>query len=104
MIKVTNRKEFTKCCKLMNSVDKESRLLGWGLIQDCMEVPKNLYIRILTPHFINKYKFMEYMQERLSCKPKFIKPGIMLYDLVFKGKYKYRYQSATLFIKDDQSN
>lgn len=104
MIKVTNRKEFSKCCELMNSIDKESRLLGWSLIQDCIEVPENLYIRVLTPHFINEYEFMKYIQERLLYKPKVIKQGIMLYDLVFKGRYKYHTQLATLFIKDDQSN
>ena len=104
MIRIINQEEFKKCCELMNSVDKESRLLGWSLIQDCMKVPENLYIRVLTPNFIDEYEFMKYMQERLSCKPKFIKQGIMLYDLVFKGKYKYHYQFATLFIKNDQSN
>lgn len=104
MIKVTNRKEFIKCCKLMNSIDEESRLLGWSLIQDCMEVPENLYIRVLTPSFINEYEFMKYMQERLLYEPKFIKQGIMLYDLVLKGKYKYHTQIARLFIKNDKSN
>lgn len=104
MIKVTNKEEFSKCCELMNSIDKESRLLGWSLIQNCMEVPKNLYLRVLTPHFIDKYEFITYMQERLSIKPEFIKQGILLYDLIFKGKYKYSYLSATLFIKDDKSN
>lgn len=104
MIKVTNRKEFIKCCKLMDSIDKESRLLGWSLIQDCMEVPENLYIRVITPHFIIEYEFMEYMQERLSYEPKFIKQGNMLYNLVFTGKYKYHTQIATLFTKDDKNN
>lgn len=88
----------------MNSIDKESRLLGWGLIQDCMEVPENLYMRVVTSNFIEEYEFMKYMQERLSIPPKFIKQGILLYDLVFKGKYKYHSQLAILFIKDDQSN
>ena len=103
MIKVINRKEFIKCCKLMNSIDKESRLLGWSLIHDCMEVPKNLYMRVTTICFIDNYEFMHYMQKRLLVKSD-IKPGILLYDLVFKGKYKYYSQLATLFIKDDQSN
>lgn len=87
----------------MNSVDNESCLLGWSLIQDCMEIPKNLCIRVLTPGFINNYEFMYYMQKRLLVKSN-IKPGILLYDLIFKGKYKYHNQLATLFIKDDQSN
>ena len=104
MIRITNQEEFKKCCELMNSIDKESRLLGWSLIQDCMEVPENLYIRVLTPHFINEHEFMKYIQERLLYNSKFIKHGIMLYDLVFKGKYKYYDQLATLFIKDDKSN
>lgn len=100
MIKVTNKEEFSKCCELMNSIDKESRLLGWSLIQNCMEVPKNLYLRVLTPDFINYYEFMNYMQERLLIKSD-IKPGILLYDLVFKRKYRYHDQLAILFIKDD---
>lgn len=104
MIKVTNRKEFTKCCELMNSIDKESRLLGWSLIQDCMEVPKNLYLRVITPDFIYDYEFMDYIQKRLLFGSTIIKSGILLYDLIFKGKYKYRSQLATLFIKDDKSN
>jgi hypothetical protein len=87
----------------MNSIDKESRLLGWGLIQDCMEVPENLYIRLVAPNTIKEYKFMNYMQQRLSFKS-FIKYGVLLYDLVFKGKYKYYDQLATLCIKNDQSN
>lgn len=87
----------------MNSIDKESRLLGWSLIQDCMEVPENLYIRVLTPGFIHNYEFIYYMQERLLVVSD-IKPGILLYDLIFKGKYKYHNQLATLFIENDQSN
>jgi hypothetical protein len=103
MIRITNQEEFEKCCELINSIDKESRLLGWSLIQDCMKVPENLYIRVTTPDFINNYEFMYYMQKRLLVKSN-IKPGILLYDLIFKGKYKYHNQLATLFIKDDQSN
>jgi len=102
MIRITNQEEFKKCCELMNSIDKESRLLGWSLIQDCMEVPENLYIRVLTPGFINNYEFMNYMQKRLLVKSD-IKPGILLYDLVFKGKYKYRNQLATLVINERTS-
>lgn len=104
MIKITNKKEFSKCCKLMNSIDKESRLLGWGLIQNCIEVPKNLYLRVITPDFIYEYEFMDYIQKRLLFDSTIIKSGILLYDLIFKGKYKYRTQIAKLFIKDDQSN
>lgn len=103
MIEVTNRKEFFKCCELMNSIDKESRSLGWSLIQGCIEIPENLYIRVITSGFINTYEFIYYMQKRLLVESD-IKPGILLHDLIFKRIYKYHDQSAILFIKDDQSN
>lgn len=103
MIRIINQEEFKKCCELMNSVDKESRLLGWSLIQDCMKVPENLYIRVVDPNITKEYKFMNYIQRRLSFKS-FIKYGVLLYDLVFKGEYNYYNQFATLFIKNDQSN
>lgn len=96
MVKILNREEFIKCCELMNSVDKESRILGWSLVQDCIEIPENLYIRVITVGFTGEYKLMEYIQERLSFKSN-IKQGTLLYDLVFKGKYKYHNQVDIIF-------
>lgn len=102
MIKVTNQEEFEKCCKLMNSVDEESRLLGWSLIQDCMEIPENLCIRVLTPTFVEDYVFTAYITARLHWNTD-IKNGHLLSNLVFKGKYKYRNQLATLVINERTS-
>lgn len=102
MIKVTNQKEFEKCCELMNSIDKESRLLGWSLIQDCMEIPENLCIRVLTPTFVEDYVFTTYITERLRWITD-ISTGHLLSNLVFKGKYKYRNQLATLVINERTS-